>query len=107
MTRRSPAGTTLVAAVLLAALMLFCLGDLVHAAAMSDSEGVDHGGRLCSEHGCQKTALGTSLSLPMVTTTPNSLVAAAAVAALPGSDETPAAHHDQVGPRAPRSPPIL
>lgn len=92
---------------LIAVLAVFCLGDAVHAMAMSGSEQWDHGGRLCGEDGCQTTTSVSPLSVPAVTTATTEFVAVPPLAAPLGSDRPLVARKDQVAPRAPRSPPVV
>lgn len=104
MTRRPVAGRALGATVLIAVVAVFCLGDLVHAASMPGHD-VDHSGRMCGERGCQTSTVSSPLWLPVLATTGVSLARALPVALLPAGDGSPAARHDRIAPRAPRSPP--
>ena len=99
--------TTTVVALLIAALALFCLGDMVHAALPSD-ESTECAGRVCDEQsGCGTTPAKpvmlpvAALVAPVVVTVP------AAPTLLSRAAERPAVRDRQVLPLAPRSPPVF
>ena len=104
--RRFPVWRSLAVAVL-AALALFCLGDLVHAASMHASERGDHAGRVCGERGCEGTAFGSPFALAAIASEAVAFLVAPAAVPLPGRDERAAAPDSRRTPHAPRSPPLV
>lgn len=104
MTRRS--GTTILGAVLVAALALLCLGDLVEAAAPGTGA-TSCASRLCDEQTGCGTALAKPLVLPLVAlVTPLVLAPPVATASSPDAPGKQRLHDRQVSPLAPRSPPV-
>lgn len=94
--------------VLMAALALFCVGDLVHAGSIHESHNADHAGRLCGERGCEASALGSPVMVPAVIMSSLVTFVVAPSPAMPlRGDETTAASGARGSPNAPRSPPTV
>ena len=100
-----PSSRTLLVALLLGSLTVFCLGELVQAAAPS-AERMDCASLLCDEQGCEMTTtkhvappVGAFVT-PLLVTSPAPPTMPLAVA----PPSTPLGC--QVVPRAPRSPPL-
>jgi hypothetical protein len=93
------------AALLVTALLLLCLGDLVEAAAPA-MDGAPCATRLCSEQTGCGTALAKPALLPVTTHATPIILLPPATTSTPADFLAPAAPRDrQIVPQAPRSPP--